>query len=155
MITIVKRNPAGEAVTHYTGKVIERNDHGAVIEAYWTRAAKELGYARFEPGDHFVEYYYTDRWYNIFAIRDGDGKRKGWYCNVAEPAVISGDTIEQIDLYLDVWVDPSGRPLVLDEDEFEADMTLNDEQRIQAKQGLRDLLHMIARREDMFSDAVG
>lgn len=155
MITVVKRNPAGEEVTRYAGEVNERTDHGVVIEARWTRAAKELGYTRFEPEDYFVEYYYTDRWYNIFAISGRDGKRKGWYCNVAEPAVISNDTIEQVDLYLDVWVDPAGKPLVLDEDEFEADMTLSYEQRNKAQQGLRDLLTMIAQREDIFSDAVG
>lgn len=150
MITVVKRNPAGEVVTSYAGKVIERTDHGIVIEAYWTRAAKELGYTRFEPGDYFVEYYFADRWYNIFAISDRDGKRKGWYCNVAEPAVISDQTIDQVDLYLDVWVDPAGRTLVLDEDEFKADRTLSEEQRMNASQGLRDLLTMIARKEDMF-----
>ena len=155
MITVIKRNPVGEEKTRYTGKVIERLSDGVVIEAFRTREAKELGYTRFEPGDRFIEYYYADRWYNIFAISSKDGSRKGWYCNVAAPAVISADFVEQNDLLLDVWVDPTGKPLVLDEDEFAADTTLSDEQRKGARQGLRDLLGMIALRKDMFSDAVG
>ncbi|MGB8345451.1 MAG: DUF402 domain-containing protein [Ktedonobacteraceae bacterium] len=155
MITVIKRNPVGKEKTRYTGEVIERCSDGIVIEAYWTREAKDLGYARFEQGDRFIEYYFTNRWFNIFAISNNNGSRKGWYCNVAAPAVISADYVEQIDLLLDVWVDPTGRLLVLDEDEFEADPTLSDEQRKGAKQGLRDLLEMIALRKDMFSDAVG
>lgn len=155
MITVIKRNAAGEEQTRYTGEVIERRADGVIIEAYWTRAAKDLGYTRFEPEDRFIEYYFSNRWFNIFAISNKDGNRKGWYCNVAAPAVISADSIEQNDLLLDVWVDPTGRPLVLDEDEFEADTTLTGEQREGAKQGLRDLLAMVAQRKDMFSEATG
>jgi protein associated with RNAse G/E len=155
MITVIKRNAAGKEQTRYTGEVIERGVDSVVIEAYWTRAAKDLGYTRFEPGDRFIEYYFSNRWFNIFAISGKDGNRKGWYCNVAAPAVISADCIEQNDLLLDVWVDPTGRPLVLDEDEFKADTTLTDEQREGARQGLRDLLGMIAQRKDMFSEATG
>ena len=81
-----------------------------------------------------------------------DGKRKGWYCNVAEPAVILAERIEQVDLLLDVWVDPDGTPLVLDEDEFAADMTLSDEQRHGAKEGLQALLRIIADRQEVFSE---
>ena len=129
MITVVKLNARGEAKVQYQGEVIERLADGVVIEAYWTRAAMDLGYTRFEPGDRFIEYYYSKRWYNIFDIASADGTRKGWYCNVAEPAVIFNDHIEQVDLLLDVWVDPTGEPLILDEDEFATDTTLSDEQR--------------------------
>lgn len=153
MITVIKRNAAGEEQTRYTGEVVERSGNGIVIKAYWTREAKDLGYTRFEPGDRFVEYYYADRWYNIFAISGKEGNRKGWYCNVAAPAVISADFVEQNDLLLDVWVDPTGKSLVLDEDEFEANTTLTDEQREGARQGLRDLLGMIAQHRNMFSEA--
>lgn len=155
MITVIKRNPVGEEQIRYTGEVVERRGNGVVIEAYWTREAKDLGYTRFEPGDRFIEYYYADRWYNIFAISGKDGNKKGWYCNVAAPAVISADSIEQNDLLLDVWVDTAGKPLVLDEDEFEANTTLTDEQREGARQGLRDLLGMIAQHKDMFSKVTG
>jgi len=155
MITVIKRNPVGEEKTRYAGEVIERLSDGVVIEAYWTWAARDLGYARFEPGDRFIEYYYSDRWFNIFAISNKDGSRKGWYCNVAAPAVISAASIEQVDLLLDVWVDPTGKSLVLDEDEFEADLTLTAEQRKGAIQGLSDLLALIALRRDMFSEVAG
>jgi uncharacterized protein len=150
MITVVKQNPLGEVKIQYKGEVVERLSHGVIISAYWQHAAKDLDYTRFEPGDRFIEYYYTDRWFNIFDISAPDGTRKGWYCNIAEPASIYNDSIEQIDLLLDVWVNPEGKILLLDEDEFDADTTLSDEQRNGARQGLHDLLELIAARKAPF-----
>ena len=151
MITVIKQDPRGNAKIRYSGEVIEHRKHRVVIRAAWTLPARDLGYTVFEPGDQFTEYYYTDRWYNIFDIVRADGVRKGWYCNVAEPARISDTVIEQIDLLLDLWVDPQGKALVLDEDEFEADTMLTSEQRIGAQQGLQALLQALAMRQEMFA----
>ncbi len=151
MITVTKLNPLGERKIQYQGEVIQRLSHGVVIQAYWKQPTKDLGYTLFEPGDQFIEYYYTDRWFNIFDISSAGGTRKGWYCNIAEPANIHDEQIEQVDLLLDVWVNPKGAPLILDEDEFEADITLNDEQRKGARQALQDLLQMVAAQTEPFS----
>lgn len=151
MITVLKQNPRGETKISYQGEIIERSTRGVVIQAHWTHPTKELGYTRFEPGDLFTEYYYTDRWFNIFDIRSAKGTRKGWYCNVAAPAVITTERIEQIDLFLDVWVTPNGETLILDEDEFAAATTLSDEQRSGASQGLHALLDMIVARQETFA----
>ena len=152
MITVIKQSPRGEPKIQYQGEIIERLHDGVIIQAYWQQPAKDLGYTRFEPGDSFMEYYYTDKWFNIFDIATASGRRKGWYCNVTEPALISNEFIKQIDLLLDVWVDPTGKTLILDEDEFEADTTLNDEQRKGARQGLQHLLALIAERREPFSE---
>lgn len=151
MITVVKLNARGETKIRYQGEQLEQLPHGLVIKAPWTLPAKDLGYTRFEPGDTFVEYYYTDRWFNIFEISDAHHILKGWYCNVAAPATIKDDSIEQIDLLLDVWVTPQGDTLLLDEDEFAADTTLSNEQREGAQQGMYALLALIAKRQEMFS----
>jgi hypothetical protein len=151
MIIVAKLNARGETKIRYQGELLEQLEHGLVIRARWTLAARDLGYARFEPGDVFVEYYYTDRWYNIFEISDAHQTLKGWYCNVAVPAMIKDDAVEQIDLLLDVWVTPQGDTLLLDEDEFAADTTLSNEQREGAQQGLHALLTLIAERQEMFS----
>jgi protein associated with RNAse G/E len=150
MVTVVKLNTSGEARIQYEGDIVKYLENGVVIQAYWKRATTDLGYVRFEPGDCFTEYYYSDRWYNIFDIADADGQRKGWYCNIAQPASIFAERIEQVDLLLDVWVDPRGVPLVLDEDEFDADNTLNAELRKAALDGLHQLLEMIAAQSEPF-----
>lgn len=153
MVTVVKLNTAREPKAQYEAEILERLAHGIVIRAYWRQATKDLGYTVFEPGDRFIEYYYTDRWFNIFDIAGIGGRRKGWYCNIAEPAAIAGERIEQVDLLLDVWVDVQGRAKILDEDEFAQDTTLNDEQRRGALQGLQQLLQLIAARQEAFENA--
>lgn len=152
MITVIKLDPAGQEKIRYQGKLSEQADHLTIIEADWTLPARDLGYTRFEPGDRFVEYYYTDRWFNIFAIASREGTRKGWYCNITEPALVSSDVIRQVDLYLDVWVNPEGQPLILDEDEFVAATMLSDEQREGAQRGLQSLLWMLESRQGAFAD---
>jgi protein associated with RNAse G/E len=93
----------------------------------------------FKMGDRFIEYYYTDRWYNIFAVRDGvNGEIKGWYCNIGKPAVIEDRAVSYVDLALDLWVSADGKQTVLDEDEFEA-LELNEELRAGALNGLEEL----------------
>jgi protein associated with RNAse G/E len=86
-----------------------------------------------------VEYYYSDRWYNIFVIHDReDGIIKGWYCNVGKPALIEDGIVSYVDLALDLWVSADGTQTVLDEDEFEA-LKIDDDLRSSALKGLADL----------------
>lgn len=150
MVIVVKLDPQGQEKIRYPAEILAHLENGIVLDAYWTLPRKDLGYTVFEPGDHFIEYYYTNRWFNIFAIATPEGKRKGWYCNVAAPAQIGEECIEQIDLLLDVWVDPAGQPLILDEDEFAADGTLTAQQRQGAERGLQELLAAIAARNEPF-----
>jgi protein associated with RNAse G/E len=93
----------------------------------------------FRRGDRFVEYYYTDRWYNIFAIHDRDDEKvKGWYCNIGMPAVFQDGIVSYVDLALDLWVSSDGKQTLLDEDEFEA-LRLDTQLRDGALKGLEDL----------------
>jgi hypothetical protein len=155
MLTIIKLNTQKKPIIQYQGELIERLPHGVVVQASWTLPTRDLGYACFESGDQFTEYFYTDRYFNIFAILSTSGQHKGWYCNIAEPAVLFDDHIEQIDLLLDVWINPRGEALILDEDEFAADMTLSAVQRNSARQGLQELLCMLTARQEVFSGIRG
>lgn len=152
MITVIKQDPRGKVKTQYEGEVMQRSTDEIVIAASWTLPLKDLGYTCFEPGDRFLEYYSAKHWFNIFDIASPDGTRKGWYCNIAEPARISDNQIEQIDLFLDVWVNPQGETLILDEDEFAADTTMSQAQRAGAQQGLQDLLALLAARAGTFAN---
>jgi len=152
MITVIKRNPQGQETVKYPAEVTTRLEKGIILDAYWNNPSRDLGYTIFEPGDHFIEYFYTDQWFNIFVIATAQDQRKGWYCNVAEPALISEEYVDQIDLHLDVWVNPAGQTLILDEDEFSADHTLTATQREGARQGLRTLLTLIETRHEPFQE---
>ena len=138
-IKVQKKNPAGEVVYEYEGDELRRDDTSLVLEALFTRDDMPFQDVTFKKGDRFVEYYYSDRWYTIFAIYDrDDGQVKGWYCNIGKPAVIEGGIVSYVDLALDLWVSADGTQTILDEDEFAA-LELTDELRTSALAGLNEL----------------
>ena len=123
----------------YEGVELRRDETSIVLEALFTRDDLPFMDVVFKKGDRFVEYYYSDRWYNIFEIHDrDDGHLKGWYCNIGKPAVIADGAVSYVDLALDLWVSTRGTQTVLDEDEFEA-MGLDGDLRASALQGLAEL----------------
>jgi len=138
-IKVQKKNPSGDVKHEYEGKVLSRDEHSIVLEALFDRADMPFMDVVFKNGDRFVEYYFTDRWYNIFVIHDREsGNVKGWYCNIGEPAVIEDGVVSYVDLALDLWVSTDGTQIVLDEDEFEQ-LNLDEELRSHALQGLTEL----------------
>lgn len=138
-IRVQKKNPAGEVTYEYEGVLLRRDDHSIVLEALFDRADMPFMDVVFKTGDRFIEYYYTDRWYNIFAVHDREnGNVKGWYCNIGKPAEFEDDGVSYVDLALDLWVSASGQQTVLDEDEFEA-LGLNEELKVAALRGLEEL----------------
>ncbi len=151
VIQVHKLDAQGATVLVYETELAERLPNGVRLNALWTRPTTDLGYVIFETGDHFTEWYYTDRWYNIFEIASPDGTLKGWYCNVAAPADIDDDHLFCRDLLLDLWVTPDGATSVLDEDEFAAEPALDDATRDQALAGLAELQRLVANRQGPFS----
>lgn len=148
--TVHKLNTRGERVVTYDAVLAERLPDGVRLDARWTRAPLRLGYTTFDTGDHFMEWFYTDRWYNIFEIHAADGALKGWYCNIAEPATITASTVTCRDLLLDLWVAADGQTHVLDEEEFAADTWLDAPTRAAAERALAELLDRVRGREAPF-----
>lgn len=150
MIAVVKVSTQDQVKLRYQAEVIERQPHVMIVSSAWTGPARDLGCTRFEPGDRFTEYYYPDRSFDIQEVVNGAGLRKGWYCDIAEPAVIEQEQIRLVDLELDVWVSVQGTPVILDEEEFEA-RPLSEAQRTAAREGLQALLTLLEAREGPFA----
>ena len=129
--------------------MLRRDDRAIVLRTGWRRAPLDLGFVVLEPGDRWTEFFYADRWYNIFEIRASDGRLKGWYCNVTRPACISAGEVAADDLALDLWVAPDGETQVLDEDEFAA-LRLTPAERESAQKALAELQTMVARKAAPF-----
>jgi len=138
-IKVQKKNPKGEITYQYEGILLSRDENSITLEALFDRQDMPFMDIILKNGDRFVEHYYTDRWYNIFAVYDrDDGKLKGWYCNIGKPAVIKDGVVSYVDLALDLWVSAHGKQTVLDEDEFEK-LDLNEELSAGALNGLNQL----------------
>ncbi|HEY0581565.1 MAG TPA: DUF402 domain-containing protein [Chloroflexota bacterium] len=121
-VHVRKLRPDGSQAYAWDGSVLGCDASGIVLRALFNVELVDLGFTTFERGDVFVEFYYWDRWYNVFQVSAPDGRLKGWYANVGLPAELEAEASEltYVDLALDVWAEPNGDFVVLDQDEFEA-----------------------------------
>lgn len=119
-MNVHKCNAHGKRLLTYPGEVIAADDAAVIVRAVWTRERQHLPYVTLEPGDVFIETFYRDRWYNVFEVRAADGTLKGWYANITRPPRIADTELDWLDLAMDAWMNPEGRVIVLDEDEFAA-----------------------------------
>lgn len=105
-------------------------------------------------GTQSLEYYWLDRWYNVFRFAQPDGALRNYYCNVNVPASFDGETLSYVDLDLDILVDPDFSYRVLDVEDFEINARrygYTEEMRANARQALEDLVKMIERRAFPFT----
>ena len=120
-VHVRKLKPGGKLDYAWDGAVLRCDDSGVVVRAEFNVEIVEREWATFRRGDIFVEFYYFDRWFNVFQISAPDGTLKGWYANVGLPAELDPATgqMHYVDLALDVWTRPDGEFVVLDQDEFD------------------------------------
>ncbi|HWQ84076.1 MAG TPA: DUF402 domain-containing protein [Anaerolineales bacterium] len=138
-LTVLKLKPTGELIWSYSGRLLELAGSRLVLEAFFDLEDRLKEGMLFAKGDRFIETYYSDRWYNIFTIYSrGDDSLRGWYANIARPALFERNTVSYVDLALDLLVFPDGRQVVLDEDEF-VELDLAAEEKAAARQALAEL----------------
>jgi protein associated with RNAse G/E len=149
-ITVYKHDHTGKTVLIYAGEVVERGATWVKLQARFNHDDYDAGYHVFRRNDLFIEWFYSDRPYNIFKMYGArDGLLKGWYCNVTRPAVLMESEVHADDLALDVFVSPAGEIIVLDEDEFAA-LDLSDDERRMALDAIETLKKLAASGEAPF-----
>lgn len=117
---VVKLDSNGQEKVRYEAQRYSINEANCVaVRAEWQTPTIKTETTTFARGDFLHEFFYSDRWYNVFTLYAGEtGMLKGWYCNVTRPTEITDTEIRWTDLELDVWVAPDGTVTVLDEAEF-------------------------------------
>jgi protein associated with RNAse G/E len=139
LVNIIKMNTQREEVWRYPGRIIAKDTHSVLVEAFFNIDDRPFHGITLRTNDRSIERYYSNRRYNVFKIHDRDDDRlKAWYCNVTSPAEFSPGKITYIDLALDILVYPNGDFLILDEDEFDA-LDLDEYSRQKALQALGTL----------------
>ncbi len=143
-ILVRKLDHEGREVFRYEGQTIQRGESHVCLRAVFEFDDVGFGCVTFRRGDVFTEWFYSDRWYNVFRIEDGASMAlKGWYCNITRPACIADGVVSADDLALDLFVAPDGTAELLDEDEFAAlELTAADE--AAALQAVAEVLEAVA-----------
>ncbi|MFJ9539362.1 DUF402 domain-containing protein [Streptomyces sp. NPDC101225] len=142
---------AGRTKIHYEARLLGDDGTHIAVRAPWAgEGVRDFGFVRFEKGDVFTEHYWRDRWYSVKEVRDSAGVRKGWYCDITRPAVLSGTELVVEDLDLDLWRSADGSDVRrLDEDEFAASgLAERDPRSAAAAVAALDALETLARGGD-------
>jgi protein associated with RNAse G/E len=144
-IHVRKLRPDGSQAFAWDGVVLKCDAAGIVLRAEFNVDLVDLGFTTFRRGDEFVEFYYFDRCYNVFQVSAPDGLLKGWYANVGLPAELEGERAElrYVDLALDVWTQPNGEFVVLDQDEYDVMLREHEEVAEAAERGRAALLALV------------
>ena len=106
-------------------------------------------------GTASVEYYWLDRWYNVFRFSDPTGELRNYYCNINVPPAFDGRVLSYVDLDIDVLVEPNFSYKVLDLAEFEQNKeryAYPIEIQNHARRAVADLIDLIESRSFPFDE---
>ena len=126
-----------------------------VLDAVFEEEIKHDLLGTISSGTVSTEYYWLDRWYNVFRFSDKSGKLKNFYCNVNQPPSFDGRVLSYIDLDIDVLVAPDLTYKILDLDDFEANAkayAYPEDVQANAHRALKELTRLIEARAFPFDE---
>ena len=135
--------------------MVERNGPLLVVDATFNEDIEHDLLGKIATGTISREYYWLDRWYNVFRFSDRRGTFQNFYCNVSMPPSFDGHVLGYVDLDIDVLVKPDFSYQVLDLEDFEDNARLYDyplEVRDNAHAALAELIILIETRSFPFHE---
>jgi protein associated with RNAse G/E len=155
MITVRAHKYDGSEHRSWQAEVLRQEGSLIVLDAVFTEEVQHELLGTIERGTLSLEYYWLDRWYNIFRFQQPSGELRSYYCNVNIPPAFDGEVLSYVDLDIDILVNSDLSYSVIDQDEFEQNATAygySQEVRNQARLAVQELTHLIETRDFPFSE---
>jgi uncharacterized protein len=137
----------------WTATIAQKDDSMIVLDAAFEIDVKHDLLGDIPSGTRTIEYYWFDRWYNIFRFLESDGSTRLYYCNLNTPPTIDDGILSYIDLDIDVLVRPDFSYQVLDREEFAANAKrygYPEQLKTEVNEALATLVSMIEARQFPF-----
>ena len=154
-ITVSVRKYDGREHRRWRARVAKRTGTLLILDAVFEEEIEHDLLGTIALGTVSTEYYWLDRWYNVFRFSDSSGRLKSFYCNINEPPSFDGHVLSYIDLDIDVLVAPDLTYKILDLDDFEANAkayAYPDNVQANAHGALKELTRLIDLRAFPFND---
>ncbi len=119
IVTINSRKFDQSIRRSWTARLVQSDPQLLVFEGVFDIDIEHPDLGLISAGTISREFYWLDRWYNIFRFQEPAGAFRNYYCNINMPPLFSGSELDYVDLDMDVVVWPDGRFEVLDIAEFE------------------------------------
>jgi protein associated with RNAse G/E len=139
----------------WPAELIRQESSLLVLDAKFEIEVRHDHLGTLHSGTRSLEYYWLDRWYNIFRFSEPTGEFRNFYCNINLPPVLQESVLSYIDLDIDILVKPDLSFKILDEDEFTANaLRYNYPMEVQARarRALSELISLIEGHEFPFQD---
>ncbi len=146
--TIVVRACKYDGVEHrrWPARILRQNGSLLVLEAEFDQEIQHDLLGTIASGTKSIEYYWLDRWYNVFRFMEPDGKLLSYYCNINVPPTFDGQLLGYVDLDIDILVAADLSYRIVDLEEFEenaARFGYPAEVQVKARQSLDELTGLI------------
>src|SRR5262245_14754399 len=102
LITVQVLKHDGAEYRRWQATIARRQDSLLVLDAEFEMDVTHELLGEIRRGTRTVEYYWFDRWYNVFRFLDEDGSTRLWYCNINQPPVLRKDVLSYVDLDIDI-----------------------------------------------------
>ena len=142
-ITVTARDLAGNIKKSWNCRRLNSEGSTLILLGEFAEEVEhsELGLIR--SGTLSYEYFFPNRWYNIFRFEEPSGRLRNWYCNITMPPEVSDHAVDYIDLDIDVLIWPDRSLRILDVEEYEENARkhdLSEEAREQVSLALTEVL---------------
>jgi len=153
-ITINSRKFNGQIHRSWKADFIEKQDSLLIFVGDFEEEVRHSKLGVIRRGTISYEYYWLDRWYNIFKFHEPEGRLRNFYCNLNMPPEFQNNVLDYIDLELDVLVSRDFDVEILDREEFEDNSNLfgySEDLIAKTYETLQELLKIIENRAFPFS----
>jgi protein associated with RNAse G/E len=153
-ITINSRKFNGKIHRSWKAELIDRSDSLLIFVGEFEEEVRHSKLGVIRPGTISYEYYWLDRWYNVFRFHEPGGALRNYYCNLNMPPSFENAVLDYIDLDIDVLVSGNFEYEILDREEFDENSIIYAYPVDLVKKTfdtLDELLEIIARRAFPFS----
>lgn len=117
--TINSRKFNGEIHRAWQAELIEKRDTLFIFVGRFEEEVRHPKLGVIRRGTISYEYYWLDRWFNVFRFHEPEGDLRNFYCNINFPPSFENNVLNYIDLEIDVLVSKNFDVEILDRDEFE------------------------------------
>lgn len=123
-VIINSRKSDGKIHRSWKAELIEVRDSLLIFVGEFETEVRHSKLGVIGRGTISYEYYWLDRWYNVFKFFEPDGELRNFYCNVNLPPRFENNVLDYVDLDIDVLVSKNFEVEILDLDEFEENSKL-------------------------------
>lgn len=154
IVTINARKFDSKIHRSWKCKFLEENDDYYVFFGEFEAEVKHRQLGIIRPKTASYEYYWKNRFYNVFKFYEPDGEFRNFYCNVNLPPVFEDNVLNYVDLDIDILVWKDFSVEILDRDEYRENIKkfgYSAELQENVESAVQELLHKIHHTEFPFS----